>query len=352
MVEAPNVQIRELEGARREIILTGRAKPFRGPGWGSRLRQSTTWYAGNPQATIQVLGPELAPTTLEGVWRARYLPGSVLTTGFPEIVEPEDLVAAFRSLQFSGALLEVEWGPEYRRGVLEDFEAKYDRVEDLRWSATFAWRDLGVDAPRASARTRPQEALRTAQLEVDDAATFEPPGIQADWSDRVFAAISGLRNGVGGVFDGLRVARAQARVPAQAVGAAAAAARSVRAQAEELLVDLVDSPYESVLASDTVAAVVEAEVYRRDLGATVRALEAQSIRESRELARARTPQAIDVLFLSAGDSLRRIALRYYGDADSWSTIADASGLTTSVLERDAVVIVPARAATVERGARR
>lgn len=348
MVEAPNVQIRELEGARREVILTARAKPYRGAGWSSRLRNATTWYAGNPQATIQVLGPELGATTLEGVWRSRYLRGAVLVTGFPEVEDPEDLVAIFRALQFGGALLEVEWGPEYRRGILEEFEAKYDRVEDMRWTASFAWRDNGQEAPRASARTRPQEALRTAQIEVDDAATFEPPGITPAWSDRVFGAISGLRNAVGGVFDGLRDARAVARVPAQAVGAASAAARSVRAQAEELMVDLIDSPYESVLASDSVAAVVEAEVYRRDLGSTVRTLEAQSIREARELARQRTPQALDVLFMPAGASLRRVALTYYGDADSWTQIAEASGLTTSILEADALVVVPARAATLDR----
>lgn len=349
MAEAPTVTIRELEGARRSVVLSDRAKPYRRVPFGSTLRHSQTWYAGNPQATIQVLGVTLDPTTMSGVWKSRFLPGAVTVEGFAEVTTAEELVEVFRELQRGGSLLEVVWGPETRRGILGDFSPEWIRVEDVEWSATFVWRDEGRSAPRAAARTLPTESLREAQIDTDATATLEPPEVEAAWSDRVFGALSTARTQVGQVFDAVRDAREQAAVPARAVGSAAAAVRGLRDTVAEVRQELSDLPVEYVTANDDLASTLRVEGYRRGLGRAFLRLGATSSRTARRLARERTPEAVVVDFVAAGTSLRRLSARYYGTPDEWERIARASGLPLrSVLEADALVTVPPRAPVVSR----
>jgi hypothetical protein len=349
MPETPSITIREVEGLRRSITLTERAKPYRGPSWPSIARHRLTWYVGNPEATLQVLGRELGPTTFEGTWKDRYLPGAVQAEGFEALDTCEALVAAFEALQLAGSLLEVTWGPQTRRGILAEFDPSYDRVEDVRWSATFVWRDAGRSAPRARAAERPTEQLRAVQIETFEIAAQEPANVEPSWSDRVFEGLRRGRDAVGGVFDALREARAVATVPAAAVGNAAASARNARAEIEELRADLVDLPAEYASFSDDVTDLVSLERYRRTLGRSTHDLEAEALRNAAALAAQRTPEPLAVVTLGAGASLARLALRWYGSADEWPRIAAASGLPPrSVLGADATVIVPALTAEVSR----
>lgn len=349
MPETPNVTIRELEGLERSITLRDRAKPYRGAGWGSATRHRLTWYAGNPQATLQVLGFELGPTTFEGAWKDRYLFGAVDVVGFPTVTNAEGLVAAFRELQRAGALLEVTWGPESRRGILAEFEATYDRVEDLRWSASFAWRDDGRSAPRARAASRPTEQLRSRQLETFEAATLEPSTTIPSWSDRVFQGLRRARSSVGGVFDALREAREAATLPASVVGNAAASARNARQELEDVRADLVDLPAEYATFTDDAGELLSLERYRRTLGRRAHELEVEGLRSAGQLATMQAPEPLAVLTLGAGASLARLAARWYGTADEWPRIAAASGLPSrSILDEAAVVTVPPLSAEVSR----
>lgn len=353
MPEVPTLQIRELEGAQRRLTLRERALPYRRVAFGSTLRHAQTWYAGNPQATLQVLGYSLDDTSFGGMWKARFLPGAVESSGFDGTLEtPEALVEAFRSLQRAGALLEVTWGPEQRRGVLAQFQPEWLRVEDVEWQATFVWRDEGRVAPRASAQQQPTEALRAAVVDADDAAGFEPPDVEPEWSDRIFGGLSSARRQVGRVFDAVRQAREQALVPAQAVGNAASSARGLRDTVEETRRELVDVPATYASARDDVAGVLDLESYRRGLGRSSLRLEATGLRTARALARERTPEAVVVEFFAAGTSLRRVAAKYLGDPDAWPRIAEASGLPLrSVLEVASLVTVPPVAPSVRRAVR-
>lgn len=349
MPEVPVVTIRELEGLERSITLRERAKPFRGPGWSSQTRNRITWYAGNPEATLQILGRGYGPTTFEGAWHDRYLVGAVQSEGFGTLDTVEALVAAFRALQKAGSLLEVTWGAETRRGVLEDFTATYDRVEDAAWSASFVWSGDGTTAPRARAAERPTEELQRRSIETFEAAALEPEAVEPSWSDRVFAGLRRGREAVGGVFDALRQAREVARVPAAAVANAAASARNARADLEELRADLVDLPAEYATFADDVSTVIGVEAYRRRLGRESHRLESEALRAAAQLAAQRAPQPLAVLDLGAGASLARIALRWYGSPDEWPRIAEASGLPArSILAAPARVTVPPLDAEVSR----
>src|SRR5262245_24990140 len=57
----------------RVVRLIGRALPYRPITFSGTMRHDITWYPGNPEATIQVLGAAEDPTTINGRWSDRWL---------------------------------------------------------------------------------------------------------------------------------------------------------------------------------------------------------------------------------------------------------------------------------------
>ncbi len=146
-----------LEGPRagQSFPLIGRAMPYRaGAGgsisFGKTQRSNLTWYPGNRFASQQILGSILKPTTINGVWKERYLGTD----------RPIQLVEAFEELLESGAQMRLLWQTVERQGIVKDFDWKPGNpvggVGDIAWQATFEWSAPALSPPP---RTVGDEAL-------------------------------------------------------------------------------------------------------------------------------------------------------------------------------------------------
>jgi len=146
----------ETAGMQRGVRLQGRAGPFKGVEFGGSMRAEITHYAGNPIASIQVLGAEEAPTTFKGKWKRRYFAANEFITdpmeaefivvdaqGMRTLVQVPDMVAYVDSIRRAGQLLEVNWAEILRVGILKKFTPTFMSRMEVEWEMEFEWISQG-----------------------------------------------------------------------------------------------------------------------------------------------------------------------------------------------------------------
>lgn len=160
-------EILVLEGPNRgeTLALSGRSMPYRsGAGgsisFGTTQRIKTTYYPGNRVATQQIMGPVEAPTTINGVWKERYLGEN----------GPIELVEVFQGLCDTGVQVQVSWQTLRYRGIVSSAifrpGAPTGGLSDIAWDITFEWNRRG-SPPRQKVGQTGQDT-RTLLVEVAD----------------------------------------------------------------------------------------------------------------------------------------------------------------------------------------
>jgi len=354
VAQTPSFQVEEVDGLRRYVALRGRTLPYQGVDFGGSTRTKRTTYAGNPVASIQVLGPEFDPTEIHGMWKDRFVPEQAIATGFEGLgfeqspTLAEHLVRVFESLQQAGAKLRVQWGAVVRFGVLKKFTPSWVRAEDVSWSAEFEWSGAAETMPRASLVPNQGQAIRTALNGVDDVLPFDPFVFAEDIRDLILGGVGEIRVQVGVLFDGLRAIQSAVELPLDIVGRIIAAADSVRVESRDLLGEVLDSPYTKMTTADGVVDVLNVEGYRRTVGARVFDLRGTSIKQARTIEKAAAPGAISIVRVAQDTTLRMLSLRFYGTSDAWQGIADVNGFVDSQVPAGTVVIIPPIASSQRR----
>lgn len=342
--------VTELTGSKRQVILRGRALPFRGPEFASTQRLKTTYYTGNPEGTQQLFGPQFDSTTFSGMWRDKYLqppPGSqqapVQVRGFSQPVTAEMLIGVFLDLQLSGSTLEVIWSMYRRIGTLRRVALTPDRTEDQAWQLEFEWLGDGSQAPEQSPLVGlDPDAIQTAMSTLGDlwaAGTGAIDMIQS-YDARIFQLISGLQSQVDDVLQQCRVLAHAITLPTRVVQGIRASATSIALLVGQLLTEVLENTYTVAMTSDGVAGIFTLESFRRDMaffGETLR----ESVNQAASNLESRAePDPLKVVVMDESGSLRQLAQREYGNADAWQTIADVNGFDGSSVPPGTQVIVP------------
>lgn len=163
----------------RSITLQGPSLPLQGANWGGENNLKTTWYAGNgDEATQQDMGPMESPSNWKGDWR-RTMMGKSPTTAVQDdgspltIVDPLVLANLLEDIFRTGMRLRVTWsvssnntsgrGKIIREGRCAKWDFQPTRVQDIEWTATFAWQSRG-------ARTQTVTNVRDGALDAQTAA--------------------------------------------------------------------------------------------------------------------------------------------------------------------------------------
>lgn len=344
LANAPSLTIEEAGGSARSITLRGRSLPYQGVSFGGTMRTNVTWYAGNPEATIQVLGPDLQPTQMEGMWKDRFLPEQFELSGFGDLDSlstADALVRAFERFRAAGNELRVQWFNVVRRGVLTDFTPTWIRPQDVRWEATFTWFAADTETPvRAGYNPLPATDMLTATTEHDDALVLVPGNVSRDYSAEIVSRVNAVRQQAGAMFDYVRRAQNTAQMPLNLVQGCLSAADSLRAEAEDEVGRLTSIPYQYAQATDRVLAVFSCEAWRRDLAKSADSLTATALRTAEQFQRNLVPGSLAVVTVPGDMTLRQLSTLYYGSPDSWSIIADANGLVDSVVAAGVVLVIP------------
>lgn len=325
----------------RFVALEGRALPFRGVSFGTTMRKEVTWYAGSNVGTMQVLGIEEPNTDMEGKWSDRYLAGQVSVGGFPEVVLAADLVAIFEELAEQGANLRVQWGPKVRNGIIESFEPVYERQEDVQWSISFAWfgRD-DAEVTRAFTESQPdQEPALSAMNELDEVAADEPSQSSRSYISRVRESVTSIRGSTTAYINAVKRVAQTPNPPLGPLNDIITAARQIGEDVKGLLLGTAE-PIDEMVLSDRAEDRLLGDLSRREVSNRASILGAETGRTARKLEKKVRPRGRTIVEVREGQTLRDLAMKFYGSSDDWTRIALANGLTRSVVEPGTRLVVP------------
>jgi hypothetical protein len=344
--------------AKRTIILRGRALPTSPLQMPRKQRTVTTYYPGNPQATVQVLGTTYGSTTISGVWKYRFVGDPTYemysVAGFGDLDfnlnvdaadrTPQTLVKAFEKLLDEGIPVVVEWNDQQRRGIIKEFTPKWLRSQDVEWSLTIEWFAKGPDVLRAKNLDLPGAPVVTWASLLDDIMALEPRFLLPDVAAIVTSRIAAIREGVGTVFDFIRFSQTQTETPISAIQAVNTAAFEIRLEAEEVISRTKDTPYTDYTSRDDVDAVLGMEGWRRTVGTRSAELRSATQKTARDFNEQNAPGTLQVVVVPQNTTLRDLSRVYYGTADDWQLIADINFLDESQVEAGTTLIIPSKPA--------
>jgi hypothetical protein len=156
---APSFSLETLTAPYRKLILTGRALPYQGLKVVGKMKIESIYYPGNPVATQQVIGSEEGDTTINGIWKDRFVaagnnPGGIspaqMITDSPGTIAANalsvwDLVDEVDKMRRRAQPLRMTWGQVIRHGLISETEFNWLRQTDVEWKITFVWASQGED---------------------------------------------------------------------------------------------------------------------------------------------------------------------------------------------------------------
>jgi len=352
--KASSFTLKELSGQGRTVRLTGRALPYPPYTLSGTMRLDTTWYPGNPEATIQFFGAAEDETTINGYWKDRFIkPGggdesSPATIDGEPVADVFDLVKKVDDIRRQGQLLEVTWDETLRHGAISKFEQKWNRRQDVEWSITFVWISQGEGTVPA---VFPQAAtlgdLRSTfvdQVTALEEIAIPPLPAPATLMDKINAALDKLSTAVDAIGDAIAAQINGLLSPLQTAQRAQGIMNSIIADAGQLIVSL-EVPAATLLSLPSGVAATLGEVatmanFSRNLIAGAREMQHRATEERARISQNTTAPLIVPYRVRDGEDLRTIAMRYYGNANAWRALALFNQLTNAAPVQGRVILIP------------
>jgi hypothetical protein len=351
-----SLSIRQLEGDRPiEVVLKGRAMPYRQASWEVSQRTKTTWYPGNPVATQQILGPEEAPTILHGMWKLRFLEGQIETTNAEEVWTPTEAVLLFHNLVRSGKLVRVQWLHEVRTGIIRRFTPTYDRAQDVAWELEFEWQSRNDEqVSKGFVEAFTTKDTRSFLNQLEDIAALAPLAVNILNSNvaAIVDTINRVRDIASNLIQVLRIAETVLNLPGTLMGAIKSGLASLEREITEL-VRRITGPRSSALDNASATAIkgassdprgtgssgsallsssdtqeLQLEVWRRSLAVASSGLLFVAQQQVAAVIRRTQPQTTQVITVREEQDLYAISLQYYGTPDFANFLASVNRLTS------------------------
>jgi hypothetical protein len=349
---ASTFNITELTGQRRAVVLAERGLPYRPFTLKRSQRKEVTWYPGNPEGTLTVLGAQVGPTSVHGMWKDVFVgsgPTVCIALNGQQVSTAKEAARLFDSICAEGQLVEVTWDEEVRVGVLSDFEHSYENVHDVAWQMDFEWISDGSQAGAAAiqqgtsaADTAGVMAREQANL---DQASGAPFATDPDFNAALFAAVGACGASVGQMRDVVTNMARQALTPFDAARRTVSIATGLIEQTKGVVTLMSAQPARALvvgasIGSMSLGTIVEAEVYARGVINAARSLMRTAVMRRSETARTLEGELAGVHTGRAGEDLRDVSQAFYGTTFEWRRLMIFNELTSSALEAGQLVLVP------------
>lgn len=368
--QVSNFIIQEQGGLGRTVVLRDRALPYQSFKLSQSQRIDVTWYPGSPVGTAQMLGPELKPSTITGMWKDRFIKSPLLAPESPDFralansfqppatvdgVAVADAVALhnlFESICDQGQLLRVSWDTFIRDGFLTEYEGEFLRVQDVKWEATFTWIGKGqAQGPAAFTQEFDHtDLVANASKNLQDTAdATDTQGYFTTAADFISAinaniitantAVSDLADNLSGVVDAVVS-------PFDAAQRAAGILTNTAATAQQLMENTqttVDVEIQRAIPPADVNLGLKMRLanYKRSIAVNARALLSTAVNAKAAMqARTVSPQLLASFVLREATDMRTISTTYYGTPNQWLRLAQYNMLTSSTADAGTVIYVP------------
>jgi len=355
--------ITELTGDQRVLRLEGRALPYRDIEWSGEQRTDKTLYPGNPTATMQVFGPEEKETAFNGIWKDRFLGNTDPTAPAPATLDGNALTDAVSLAEVAddfrrkGQLVEVQWGPYLRRGIMTKFKSKtlkdYGSVRDLGWEMEFDWINQGDPATPPLVNGVDWASLNSKLgARVDDMTnTVQAPPTPLDpgVSGSLAGTVASLQQQAAAMSSSVSLLADQTYTLPDIAGSAVSSLLIVKGLAGQVI-DGLDSLAVTVMAlfdlvpgaQPTLGQTLASALYQRTTIDSARQMQWFAAQNASDVQQQSDASPLLAVYVArAGDDLRGLSSLYYGVPDHWRDILVFNGLASSSLDVGQIVYIPA-----------
>lgn len=359
--------IAEQTGRKRTLILRERALPYRPFTLSGSMRTTTTWYPGNPIASMQVLGNEEDSTTISGTWKDRFLrsvddngravqPDAVALlgvqgSGSQQVANVVELAKTVDSIRREGQLLEVTWDQQVRHGILKSFKQNWMRPEVLEWEIVFEWISQGEkEVPIAFSLEVDQQSMtadfNTLSDKLKEATTSNPFPLVEDFQRSLTTMTDTIESAVASVSDTTANITSAVLTPADAAKRTLAALETIKNEAFALENLVTSRVARSIISTDDIETIsvgqtLTAESYVRGIKDSSRQLRTTAATKSDELSKRGGEQEILAVFTAHENTdLRDVSQRFYGTQEEWRRLLQYNGLTSSKLTAGMFILIP------------
>lgn len=326
-----------------QVSLMGNMMPMVPFKWGGELRETIDYYPGNPEPVVHVLGTKETELTINGRLKADRYPDP----SFEGV--PYEMTKVLERLRLRGEMLQLRLGDWVRYGFLSNTDFEMRQLTDIGYKLTFTI--VSFRPPRRSQTIRAQakipfsinDQLITAAAAFQEKYSTIPANMPTSLADILNREISSVASVISAATSFVDTTLAQAEDAAasyqRALGSikyALTSLRQFRRRIGTLATNVAitsASTFDMVTKYKLSTHCTDAISGSMDLTALLAQMRAkfEGLVSSVPLARHR---------VVAGDTLQKIALKWYGSADNWKKIMDHNKLTSTALVPGAVLEVP------------
>jgi LysM repeat protein len=346
-----------------DLVLKGSFMPHQPFTFGGEQHMNTTWYPGNSEPTVQVLGPKEKNLTIKGEFRLKkfkrvYSHGKN-DQGIPEMTETQVRQIAVEyqeqldQMRIRGNLLHIQMGEWKRWGFIQSVSFDVRTLADITYEVEFMISGFTKPLNTKIARgyddnlKAPNQALIDGALAAISAMSQFPKDIPRSLSDFLNQQISLVAGAIGivtGFIDDVVGDAEKITASAnRAIGLIANARATISSSARRI--DAVSTSVSNLGSSvsdqwaktkvtvQAVGHMHDIKTYYASLASMLAALQAQyaSLAKTVPLQR---------YLVVAGDSLQKISNKFYGTPDHWQEIYDHNKLTSTSLVVGSVLEIP------------
>lgn len=329
------------------VRLTGNMLPIIPFEWGGEQRLNKDYYVGNPEPAVHVLGSKEGDLTIHGKFKDKKLKYSDQNYGVAY-----KLADYLHKLARRGSILKISLGPWVRYAFLEKVDFKLNKLSEVEYQLTFFV--VGLNPPinaKLIKKTKDVPLDDTKKL-IDAMSTFSatysavPKSMPKSIGDVLKGAIGDVAKAVNLVTNFVNSYVAIAEDIQASANRAIGLIKNARTNVAQFKrrIGSLQTGFNS-LSTDAKASTKFQSVLTNQqhlvnsmsAASSLSALLAQMQKQFEALAR-QTPMAR--YKVKDGDTLQRIAIKYYNNADNWQQIYDHNKLTTTALTMGMMLEIP------------
>lgn len=337
----------------RVFSFFGASVPSRGVKWEGKQRVEKIVYQGNPNASLQVLGPEELPTVIRGWWKDVHLNNQTepcVEVDGQQIFTADELSQLVDDVRCKGQTIEVRWRHLVRRGILARFSQTWHTDNDLEYEIEFEFSGKGEsDEPGPTARSGLDisSLVESTESDFDRVAIASRPEFPRDvsLSEKLNVGLKSIADSVDGLSDSVANTLSGTMEPIDAARRSVGLLNTISAEFDELIFEVYQTTDAASVASSDIRNVSPGQALfaasaNRQMVQELRRNRHATARRASEQARTIDPSLVDVIFAKEGQDFRDVSRTYYGVADHWSGLMRFNDATSSRLVAGQLVMIP------------
>lgn len=331
-----------------KVQLVGRFMPHIPLEYGGSQRLAKEYYPGNSEPTVHILGSQESDTVFKG----RFKTGKFKSENESlrdAAVEYQELIDGMR---LRGNLVRAELGLWMRFGFIEDVKFRMNRLQDIEYEIKFYV--VGFNPPTLDKNTRadgnviiPNKQLITLAAEALASSSDIPESMPTDLADKINGFVNDVAEKVNLVTNFVSAVTSDIEAVTKAANRALGLVKNARAfiSSTKRNVAAIGTSLETLGGSFSTEAQKTANTLKNvnhlhtvqrnfsSLAAQLAAIQASFAIYARSVPQFRH-------LVRNGDTLQKLAMKYYKNAESWKRIYDHNKLTTTDLVIGSVLEIP------------